>query len=136
MKSYFSKLLILIVCCGGFSGCDKKPSDIPTVAIQATKPIGEEVLSAGDEIQFNISVLTQHAPKGSSVGVIIQAADDSLLGIATPIQVQNGQEIQLSVKTMIPVTTSVNIYAALYEDVNKDSIAVDSRAFRVIGIKK
>jgi hypothetical protein len=136
MIDVFLKLAILIICWHGLVGCEKKSSDNPTVAIQRTKPSGETPLLAGDEVNFDIGILTRHAPEGSSVGLVIQSSDDTLLGIAEPIQVKNGQEIQLSVKTLIPLTTAVNVYAALYENVNKDSIAVDSRAFKVVGIKK
>ena len=136
MKFHISKLFILIIFLCGLVGCDKKVSDTPSIAIQTTKPSGEVLLLTGDEINFDVTVLTRHAPEGSSVGVIIQASDDALLGIAEPIQVKNGQEIKLSAKAVIPATTSINIYAALYGNVNKDSIAVDSRAFRVIGVKR
>ena len=136
MKYISLKLALLVICCCGLASCEKKVADTPTVSIQSTQPSGESPLLAGEEINFAIGVLTRHAPEGGSVGLVIQASDDSLLGIAEPVRVKNGQETQISVKALIPVTTSVNVYAALYGDASKDSIAVDSRSFKVIGIKK
>lgn len=134
MNFYKFVFLLIFVC--GLAGCEKKVSNAPIVSIQSTKPSGDLPLPSGEEINFTVSVLTQHASEGSSVGLVIQASDDSLLGIAEPVKVKNGQETQIGVKAKIPVTTTVNVFAALYGDVNKDSVSVDSRAFKVIGIKK
>lgn len=136
MNKYIFKSIAALLVCFTIAGCNKQTSEIPTIEIQNAKPSGEQTLLAGEEINFNIGILANHAPKSSRVGLVVQSADDTLLGIAAPIQVKNGQEIQLSVKTVIPQTTSVSVYAALYGDTNKDSIAVDSRAYRVIGVKK
>jgi hypothetical protein len=136
MKYISLRLAFLLILCSGLAGCEKKVADNSTVSIQNTKPSGDAPLLAGEEIKFDIGILTRNAPEGSSVGLVIQGADDSLLGIAEPVKVKNGHEIQISLKALIPLTTSVNVFAALYGDANKDSIAVDSRTFKVIGNKK
>ena len=133
MISRFSFLGLAALICACLVACGRATDPGPMIAIQSTSPPGERLLLEGEDIEFQVAVLARNAPLESSFGLVIQAADGTPLGVAGPAKFQSGLEGKLSAKVHIPRTASVEVFVALYGDPNAQSIAVDSRNYRVFG---
>jgi hypothetical protein len=117
------------------NGCSEKQPNPPTIVINTASPSSEIPLLAGEDIQLKIAVITHNASTTASFGIVVQAADGTLIGTAGPTKLQTTSESSLILSARIPETSSVSVFAALYDNSNENSIAVDMQLYRVVGRK-
>ena len=113
--------------------CQRTNDNMVTVAIQKMEPSGESPLVRGMTVKFEGVVLAHHIPPESTVALVIQAADGTVLGVGGPVSISDNQAIELSSIIRIPATTSVTAFTPLYLGGKSESTTVDSRIYRVVG---
>lgn len=132
-RTWFSTCLYGAVALGLLSGCDRRATDIPTIAIQKASPSGEQVLVAGEAVAFDVEVIAHHVPAGSAGALNIQAADGMVLGVDGPKPIRDGERVAFHVKIKVPNTTSLEINTPLFFEGKDETAVLDSRRYKVVG---
>jgi hypothetical protein len=95
-------------------------------------PSSDLPLVGGMTIKFNSVVLAHRIPTQSTVALIIQATDGSVLGVSEVTPIFENKIIELSVVAKIPPSTSISAFFPLYLNGVSESIAVDFRVYEII----
>jgi hypothetical protein len=130
------KLSTSVAMCALLLACTKSSKDIPTIAIQSLTPPGETALLSGTVVEFEGVILARHVKDGASTALIVQSASGTVLGVAEPKSIENGEMVRMKIAVSIPITPSIAVYAPLYLDADSQSVDVDVRRYKVVGVAK
>ncbi|WP_157900060.1 hypothetical protein [Rhodoferax koreensis] len=116
-----------------FVGCGKSGS-VPVVSIQSVTPAEDAALVGGEQVTFSVTVRAQGISVPSTVALVVQSKGQ-LLGATDAVPIEEGIPKTLTIQTLIPATTSVQILTPLYLGDGDQTSVVDVRHFKVVGIK-
>lgn len=117
-------------------GCDSKTASKPTVTIQKIRPSGDQPLIGNEVVMFEVTLLPQNVPTGSSAAVVIQSGDGSVIGTDGPKPVVSGETVSFSAMVKIPMTSSVEINTPLFMPGKSETEILDYRQYKVVGFQR
>jgi hypothetical protein len=133
--SGFKNVILLFACSLSLSGCGDKFASPPVVSIQSASPTGSDAVVAGDRVAFVVEVRATGLPQTAEVGLVIQSAIRESVASADMVSVTNGKTVKLTVIALIPKTTSIHLFTPLYVAGQTESVALDSRVYKVAGFR-
>ena len=128
--------LLALISIIALQACRSERVAVPTVSIQSISPANDIPILTGEKLSIEVSGLAYNIPDGAISSLIVQSASGEVLGTAQPIKIKSGERFKLNVDVTVPPTASVNANIAVYKDTTSDSIAVDWRDYKVVGLKK
>jgi hypothetical protein len=116
--------------------CRSEVSPKATITIQKIEPPNDSPLLTGENLLITVIGLAHHAPENATAALIIQGSAGQAVAISEPIKVKSNEKFTLSAQVAVPTGSGLNVNIALYKDALADSLAVDWRDYKIVGIKK